>query len=95
MTPEIHDEGLYRITDLRLGTYDVRFTLPGFNAVRRQGLELVTGFTANVNADLQVGVISETVTVTGASPMVDVPGSWSNSQRRPDNEIRDGHVRRR
>jgi hypothetical protein len=71
-TAVTNDEGLYRITDLRPGIYEVTFTLSGFNAVKRPGLELVTGFTATVNADLQVGAISETVTVTGASPMVDV-----------------------
>ena len=47
--------GRYQITDLRPGTYVVTFTLPGFNAVRREGLELNTGFTASVNADLQAG----------------------------------------
>src|SRR4051812_26031870 len=44
--------GQYRIVDLRPGTYVVTFTLPGFNAVRREGIELPSNFTADVNADL-------------------------------------------
>src|SRR2546426_1192761 len=55
--------GQYRIIDLRPGTYTVTFTLPGFRGVRREGLELTGGFTANVNADLAVGALEETVTV--------------------------------
>ena len=64
--------GVYRIIELRSGTYSVTFGLPGFQSVRREGVELTTGFTATVNASLSVGAIQETVTVTGASPIVDV-----------------------
>src|SRR5262245_24446880 len=66
------DQGLYRIVDLRPGTYTVTFTLPGFTTVKREGLELTSSFTATVNADLRVGGLEETVTVSGASPVVDV-----------------------
>ena len=65
-------EGRYNIVDLRPGTYDVTFTLLGFSTVIREGVELTTGFTATINADMQVGGIEETITVTGASPVVDV-----------------------
>jgi hypothetical protein len=64
--------GQYRIVDLRPGTYAVTFTLPGFATVRREGIELSGNFVATVNADLRVGQIEETVTVTGESPIVDV-----------------------
>jgi len=64
-------EGRYNITDLRPGTYQVTFSLPGFNTLRREGVQIPAGFTATVNADLQVGALEETVTVTGASPLVD------------------------
>ena len=64
-------QGRYTIVDLRPGTYSVAFTLAGFSTVKREGIELTTGFTANVNADLRVGTIEETVTVTGESPIVD------------------------
>jgi Carboxypeptidase regulatory-like domain len=66
------EAGLYRIIDLRPGTYVITFTLPGFNSIRREGIELPSGFTATVNADLKVGAVEETVTVTGESPVVDV-----------------------
>ena len=64
--------GQYRIEDLRPGTYTVNFTLPGFSAFRREGIELTGSFTATVNAEMRVGALEETVTVTGESPIVDV-----------------------
>src|SRR5499426_3917800 len=63
--------GTYRIVDLRPGTYSVTFTLTGFSTVKRDGVELTGGFTVTVNAELRVGALEETVTVTGASPLVD------------------------
>src|SRR6266436_4591302 len=53
-------EGQYKIVDLRPGTYAVTFTLPGFSIVKRDGIELTTGFTATVNAELKVGSLEET-----------------------------------
>ena len=66
------DTGQYRIVDLRPGTYAVTFTLPGFNTVKREGIELSGDFVATVSAELRVGALEETVTVTGESPTVDV-----------------------
>jgi hypothetical protein len=65
-------QGLYNIVGLRPGTYVVTFTLPGFSTARREGIELTANFTANVDAELRVGGIEETVTVSGQSPLVDV-----------------------
>ncbi|MEQ1574360.1 MAG: TonB-dependent receptor [Vicinamibacterales bacterium] len=64
--------GQYRIVDLRPGAYAVSFSLPGFATVQRTGIELTGSFTATVNADMRVGGLEETITVTGASPIVDV-----------------------
>jgi len=64
--------GQYRIVDLRPGVYSVTFTLTGFNTVKREGIELTGTFTSTVNADLRVGSLEETITVTGESPIVDV-----------------------
>ncbi len=64
--------GLYKIIDLRPGTYEVTFTLPGFNTIKRGGIELTSSFTATVNADMRVGALEETITVTGEAPTVDV-----------------------
>lgn len=66
------DAGLYRIIDLRPGVYTVTFTLPGFSPFVREGLELPANFTATVNGDLKVGSLQETVTVSGASPVIDL-----------------------
>ena len=65
-------QGLYRLIDLRPGNYTVTFTLPGFKSVIREGLELPSNFTATVNAELSVGGLEETITVSGGAPLVDV-----------------------
>src|SRR5919201_5335322 len=61
--------GQYRIENLRPGVYTVRFTLAGFSAVSREGVELSGSATTSVNAELKVGSLAETVTVTGESPV--------------------------
>ena len=65
------DQGRYNIVDLRPGTYAVTFTLTGFNTIKREGVVLTSGFTAAVSADLPVGALQETVTVSGETPLVD------------------------
>ena len=64
--------GQYRIVDLRAGEYTVTFSLSGFSTVKREGVALEGSFTATINADLRVGALTETITVTGESPIVDV-----------------------
>jgi hypothetical protein len=64
--------GGYRLVDLRPGTYDITYTLTGFNTVKREALELPANFVATVDIQLSVGTLQESVTVTGASPLVDV-----------------------
>ncbi|MGE3507373.1 MAG: carboxypeptidase regulatory-like domain-containing protein, partial [Vicinamibacterales bacterium] len=71
------EQGRYTIVDLRPGTYAVTFTLEGFNTYKQEALELPANFTATVNAELRVGALEESVTVTGAAPLVDV----QNTQR--------------
>src|SRR6185437_6843207 len=64
--------GQYRIEDLRPGVYSVTMTLQGFSTFKREGIELSGTFTATINADLKVGTVAETITVTGETPVVDV-----------------------
>jgi hypothetical protein len=64
--------GQYKIENLRPGTYTVTFGLTGFSSVKRDGIELAGGFAATVNAELKVGSVEETITVSGESPIVDV-----------------------
>ena len=66
------DRGQYRLVDLRPGAYSVTFTLPGFSTSVRDGITLGADFTASVDVQLRVGAVEETVTVTGAAPIVDV-----------------------
>jgi hypothetical protein len=72
-------DGAYRIADLRPGEYTVNFTLPGFKTFRRDGVILPAEFTATINAELGVGALEETITVTGASPVVDVTSAAKTS----------------
>ena len=71
-------QGLYRIVDLRPGTYSVTFSLTGFNTVKRDGLDLPSDFTATVNAELRVGTLAETITVSAEAPVVDVQSTAKN-----------------
>jgi hypothetical protein len=68
-------QGLYRIVDLRPGSYTVTFTLTGFSTVVRDGVELPSNFTASVNAEMKVGALEETLTVSGQAPTVDTRGT--------------------
>ena len=64
-------QGRYNIVDLRPGVYSITFTLVGFSTIRREGIDLPTSFTATINADLRVGALEETITVSGDAPIVD------------------------
>src|SRR5437764_12617265 len=69
------DTGQYKIVDLRPGAYSITFTLTGFSTVKREGLELTGSGTITVNAELKVGTLEETITVTGETPVVDIQNS--------------------
>ncbi len=66
--------GQYKIISLRPGTYTVTFTLPGFNTVKRDDIELTSDFTAQLNVEMKIGAVEETIMVTGESPIVDTQG---------------------
>jgi hypothetical protein len=63
--------GRFQITELRPGTYTVTFTLTGFNTFKRDGVILSGTAASTVDAELRVGSLEETITVTGESPIVD------------------------
>ena len=79
--------GQYRIELLPPGAYTVTFTLPGFSTVKREGIVLTGTFTATIDAELRVGELQETITVTGETPIVDVQSA--NKQRVIDRELID------
>jgi Carboxypeptidase regulatory-like domain len=74
-TVQTDGEGRYSIVDLRPGSYVVTFSLTGFTTVKREGVEIGAGFTASINITMGVGALAETITVTGASPVVDTQSS--------------------
>jgi hypothetical protein len=67
--------GQYQIVDLRPGSYSVTFTLSGFSAVKREGVEISGSGTITINADMKVGNVTETINVTGETPIVDIQSS--------------------
>src|SRR5215468_798706 len=71
--------GRYQIVDLRPGTYTVSFTLTGFNTIKREGVTLAGTSNTVVDADLKVGAVAETITVTGEAPLVDVSSTKKES----------------
>jgi hypothetical protein len=74
------DRGEYRLTPLPIGTYAVDYSLAGFQGIRREGLRLTIGFTAKVDVVMKVGALAETLTVSGAAPVVDVTSTATSTQ---------------
>src|SRR4030095_2657437 len=64
-------DGRYLITTLPSGTYALKFELQGFQPFIRQNIVVTQGSTLTVDATLEVASLSESITVTGDSPMVD------------------------
>ena len=71
-TASTDGSGQYRIIDLRPGTYTVTVKLQGFNTVRREGIEVTGTAVSRVDAEMRIGSLEETLTVTAESPIVDV-----------------------
>ena len=65
------ENGNYRFPAVPPGVYALSFELTGFNTVRREGIQIALGFTANVNIEMALATLQETVTVTGDSPIID------------------------
>jgi hypothetical protein len=65
------ETGNYRFPAVPPGTYSVQYELAGFNTIKRDGISITLGFTANVNVELALATLQETVTVTGESPVID------------------------
>ena len=71
------ESGRYNLVDLRPGGYRLTFALSGFSTLVRDGLDLPGNTTVTINADLRVGSLEESITVSGQAPLVDV----QNAQR--------------
>ena len=84
------ETGNYRFPAVPPGTYEVTYELAGFNTLKRSGISITLGFTANVNVELALATLQETVTVSGASPVIDTTrracsrtSRWSSCSRCP------------
>ncbi len=72
MTSTTDPRGEYRLTPLPIGTYSLQFELSGFQSLRLEGIKLTSGFVAKLDQVMKLGAMSETITVSGQSPLVDV-----------------------
>ena len=66
------EEGSYRFPAIPPGEYKITYELAGFSTVNREGIRVGLGFTATVNTELSVASLTESVTVSGQSPVVDI-----------------------
>jgi hypothetical protein len=68
------ERGAFRIP-VRIGTYRIMAELSGFARLERTGLEVLVGQQVTVNLELSPSTVTETVTVTGEAPLVNVTSS--------------------
>src|SRR5262252_10597722 len=79
--------GQYRIIDLKPGIYSVTFTLSGFSTIKRSDLEVTGAGVTTINADMRVGGLTEVLTVTGETPVVDVQTSTTREVTLPSSVL--------
>ncbi len=72
VTAVTNEVGEYRLAPLPIGVFEVAFELSGFRPIQRQNVRLTVGFTARIDVGLELATVAETVTVSGAAPVVDV-----------------------
>ncbi len=71
LTAVTNEAGIYRFPSVPPGEYKLAFELSGFQNVERTGIRITLGFNAQVNVQLGVASVQETITVSGESPVVD------------------------
>ena len=71
LTVVTNEAGIYRFPSVPPGEYKLSFELAGFQNVVREAIRITLGFNAQVNVQLNVATVQETITVTGESPVVD------------------------
>ena len=80
MTTVTQVSGGYQFVQVPIGTYTITFQLSGFKTVKRAGIIIETGFTAEVNTKLEVSTREEVINVTAASPVVDTKNTTRGSR---------------
>jgi hypothetical protein len=73
------DAGTYHFPRIPIGAYTVRFDLGGFKTVIREGIQITIGFAAQVNQQMEISTVQETITVTGESPIVDTKSTTART----------------
>ena len=68
-------EGLYRLTALPVGSYDLTAELQGFSRIENRGIVVNVAQTLDVNMTLKVASLAESVTVTGETPLIETSSS--------------------
>src|SRR6476659_8767984 len=71
LTAVTSDTGSYIFPRIEIGRYTVKFELTGFKTVVVENVQVTVGFSAQINGQLGVSTVQETITVTGQSPIVD------------------------
>ncbi len=71
LTAVTNEAGIYRFPSVPPGEYKLAFELSGFQNVVRDGIRITLGFNAQVNVQLGVASVQETIVVSGESPVVD------------------------
>ncbi|MBI3493425.1 MAG: TonB-dependent receptor [Acidobacteria bacterium] len=84
-TATTNERGLYRFPGVNTGTYTLKFELAGFSPLVREGIVVPVRQTVTVDASMRLASLQETVTVSGASPTVDVENTKVGA--RLDHEI--------
>jgi hypothetical protein len=74
------DTGTYQFPQIPIGTYTVKFELAGFKTVVRDNIRIEIGFSAQINGQLEIGALTETVEVSAAAPLVDVRDTGTGSR---------------
>jgi hypothetical protein len=69
------DGGTYIFTSLQPGRYRLFAELPGFRKVERTGVELQVNQRAQIDLLLEVGLVSETVLISGTAPLLETQSS--------------------
>ncbi|MBN1225073.1 MAG: TonB-dependent receptor, partial [Candidatus Aminicenantes bacterium] len=69
------NSGAFRFVFLPIGSYEVKFELPGYKTLVKTGVIVSLRKTTNVNATMEMAAIEETITVVGETPVIDTKSS--------------------
>ena len=78
-TTVTNETGTYRFPSVPPGTYALEFTLSGFETLRREGISISAADSVEVNVPMRLSALAETITVSGASPVVDTSTAQLNT----------------